>query len=75
MGVMLHFVPVRWMFAVLLAVVFVATPSSAAYRGDEGRARLSNDSWLWSTGDFHPDGGRPDAQPIKRNPEGERDTA
>ena len=72
---MLISVPVRWLFAVLLAAAVFASPSFAAYRGDEGRAKLSNDSWLWSTGDFHPDRGLPDEQPIKRNPQGERDTA
>lgn len=65
---------VRWGFAVLLAAA-LASPSFAAYRGDEAKTKLSNDSWLWSTGDFHPDRGLPDAQPIKRNPEGDRDTA
>lgn len=64
----------RWLLAAVLAAV-LATPSFAAYRGDESRAKLSNESWLWSTGDFHPDRGLPDQQPIKRNPEGQRDTA
>ena len=71
---MLNFISVRWVFAVLLAAVF-ATPSFAAYRGDEARPKLSDDSWLWSTGDFHPDRGLPNEQPLKRNPERGLDTA
>ena len=62
--------------ALTAALALISFPAFSDAGDKKPTAKLSDDSWLWSTGDFHPDRGVPDESiGRKRGPEGERDTA